>query len=281
MFPHSPHDESSNSVVRDSIGRPVVGVCAPVYNEGANIAETVGGWRKHLAQTGMTFEIVLCDDASRDDTLEALGRLTAPELRVVRHAVNQGAGTALRDAIADSTAEWLILIDSDGQFALEDGLRILRSVQESSALTGIGVRQKKDRLLLVWGSRLTTWLANRIYKSHLRDFNCALRVVHGEECRAMRLRTTRLNYGMEITSRSLLMGLPVVEVPVGHRAREAGHGSARPLADGWSRLMFLRYLRLELKLIRAGVLDLGGVPVATISSSRADGECGEDASEIR
>lgn len=163
----------------------------------------------------------------------------------------------MRAAIHSSTAEWLILTDSDGQFLLEDGLRILEEVQQRGALTGIGVRKKQDRPILVWGSRLTTWLANRVYKSNLRDFNCALRVVHGEECRSMWLRTTSLNYGMEISSRSLLMGLPIVEVPISHRVRETGKSSARVLRDGWRRLMFIRYLDLEAKSIRRGTMDLG------------------------
>ena len=241
----------------DTGNRPFVGVCAPVYNEGERIADTVIEWRDLLEQRGVSFEIVLCDDGSKDDSFAALQGLGLPELRVVRHGVNQGAGVAMRTAIRSSSAEWLILIDSDGQFALEDGLRILDTVRERGALTGIGVRKKQDRLVLVWGSWITTWLANRVYKSRLGDFNCALRVVHGAECRAMRLRTTTLNYGMEITSRSILMGLPIVEVQVGHKAREAGTSSARVLRDGWRRLMFIRYLRLESKLIRKGIIDLG------------------------
>lgn len=237
---------------------PFVGVCAPVYNEASNIRHTIDEWVGLLRSQGYLFEIVLCDDASTDDTAAALSGLDPQSgVRTVRHAVNQGAGAALRTAIASSRAEWLVLIDSDGQFSLADGLRMLAQARETGALAAIGVRKKKDRLLLVLGSRLTSWMGNVIYRSRLRDFNCALKIVRGEECRSMQLRTTRFNYSTEMTSRILLMGLSLVEVPIGHAERQAGQSSARVFRDGWGRIKYLGYLWAEARLVRAGIMDLG------------------------
>jgi len=237
---------------------PTVAVCAPVYNEGASIRETVQSWANTLRSQDFSFEIVLCDDGSTDDTLGALADLQeVPELRLVVHRRNRGAGSSVRTAVAHSRAEWLILIDSDGQLALDDALEMFSAVLDQGALAGIGFRRKKDRRLLVLGSRLTGWLANRIYGSHLKDFNCALKVVDGNACRSMNLRTTRFNYSTEMTSRILLMGLPLIEFPVGHELRASGQSSARVLRDGWARLMFLSYLRAERRLMRSGALDLG------------------------
>lgn len=238
--------------------RPVLGVCAPVYNEESGIAETVRQWSDVLTQSGIPFEIVVCDDGSADRSFETLSAIEdVPQLRIVRHPSNRGAGAALRSAIAHSRAEWLITIDSDGQFAIEDGVRMFEECRRANALACIGYRKKQDRAVLVLGSRYTGWLASRIYRARVKDFSCALKVVHGDECRAMRLRATRFDGSIEITSRILLMGLPMIQVPVVHRARREGQSKIRMFRDGLARLRFIRYLRIEAELIRTGSIDSG------------------------
>ena len=261
MTVHGAGDGSLPNDPVDRGSRPVVGVCAPVYNEASGIAATVRGWSETLRRYGVPFEIVLCDDGSGDGTFEALSALgEVPELRVSRHASNRGAGAALRTAIAHSRADWLITIDSDGQFALEDGLRMLDETRDAKALACIGHRQKQDRALLVLGSRFTSWLACRVYRADVKDFNCALKVVHGEECRAMRLRATRFDGSTEITSRILLMGLPMIQTPVAHHPRREGQSKIRMFDDGMARIQFVGYLRAEARLIRRGSMDLGELP---------------------
>ncbi len=66
------------------------------------------------------WEIVVCNDGSTDATGEILAELhkSCPELVVVDFAANRGAGAAIAAAIAHTRLDWVVLLDSDGQFPI-------------------------------------------------------------------------------------------------------------------------------------------------------------------
>ena len=99
-------------------------VAAPAYNEAAGIEAVVAEWHGFLgARTDIaSFEIVVCNDGSKDRTGEILDRLARqyPQVRPLHFAQNQGAAAALNAAIAATTGDWVLLIDSDGQFPVQN-----------------------------------------------------------------------------------------------------------------------------------------------------------------
>ena len=104
-------------------------VAAPAYDEAAGIAAAVTGWADFLrGHPGIAeWEIVVCDDGSRDGTGAILAGLAdrIPELRVVGWARNRGAGAAIAEAVARTRLDWVLLTDSDGQFPIANLDRVL------------------------------------------------------------------------------------------------------------------------------------------------------------
>jgi dolichol-phosphate mannosyltransferase len=104
----------------------------------------VRAWIAYLeAQGPLRWEIVVCNDGSRDETGAILDRLAAecPALRPLCHAVNQGAAAAVTTAIRNTTGEWVLLIDSDGQFPVENLSRLAEELPRG-ALAVLGKRAK-------------------------------------------------------------------------------------------------------------------------------------------
>jgi glycosyltransferase involved in cell wall biosynthesis len=66
---------------------PKVSVCIPTFNRAHFIADAIAG---ALAQTYSNFELVVCDNASTDNTAEVLARFRDPRIRVHRNATNIG-----------------------------------------------------------------------------------------------------------------------------------------------------------------------------------------------
>lgn len=96
------------------------GVAAPVsvliaaYNEAKVIKPTL----EALLQSDYPgpFEIVVVDDGSSDRTAEEVESLKDPRIRLVRQS-NMGKAVALNTALAQSSHELLVFLDSDTQFA--------------------------------------------------------------------------------------------------------------------------------------------------------------------
>ena len=60
---------------------PLASICIPTFNGAATIRETVSSV---LEQTFSNFELIICDDASLDSTIEILSQFSDPRLKVHR-----------------------------------------------------------------------------------------------------------------------------------------------------------------------------------------------------
>ena len=71
-------------------------VVIPAYNESGRIENTLERIRKYLARKGESFEVIVVDDGSMDDTVIRVQRIAEkfPELRLLK-LVHQGKGGAV------------------------------------------------------------------------------------------------------------------------------------------------------------------------------------------
>ncbi|MBT7068081.1 MAG: glycosyltransferase [Verrucomicrobia bacterium] len=87
----------------------------PAYNERARILQTVDSVRSFLATRSWTFEILVIDDGSLDDTAAVVeqGAGSRPGLRCVRARANAGKGAAIRLGLAAALGDVTGFIDAD------------------------------------------------------------------------------------------------------------------------------------------------------------------------
>lgn len=220
---------------------PTLSIVTPAYNEASGIVPLIQSWITAIDRHGVGAEIVVCDDGSTDGTVEELETIADLRLRVVRLVVNNGPGAALREAIDRSCGEWVLVIDSDGQFDITDGLAML-NVALMDSVAVVGFRRKNDILIKRVGSRFSSWLANRAVKARFRDFNCAIKVLPGPWARSVTWRSLRFNYSAEHSAMLALHRLPFRQVPVSHAPRVSGVSASRVIRDGIDRLVFIAYL---------------------------------------
>lgn len=90
---------------------PSVTVLIAAFNESKHIEETIEGC---LKIDYATFEIVIVDDGSTDDTPIKVKRYAdAGKIRMIRKLVNEGKAMALNDAIPHTTGEIILVMDAD------------------------------------------------------------------------------------------------------------------------------------------------------------------------
>ena len=99
----SPHAEAARN--------PVVSICIPTHNGAPWIREAI---ESALAQDFADLEVVVCDDASTDDTVEIARKLEDPRLRVAAHRDRVGmARNWNRSVMASSGAYVKFLMQDD------------------------------------------------------------------------------------------------------------------------------------------------------------------------
>ena len=233
-------------------------VAAPAYNEATGIEAVIAEWHGFLSGRNdvASFEIVICNDGSKDDTGFILDRLAQqfPQLRVLHFPRNQGAAAALNTTIAATTGDWVLLIDSDGQFPIQNLPDMLAAVRHSGGRAAIGIRQKKDVPFAQFGSWASGLVCNLVHGSRVRDFNSAFKLVWGPTLRGLGLEAKGMNYSTEVTSRLLERGVSLAEVEIEHRPRATGVSSMRLVRGAIHRLLFVSYIALRQLLIGLGIL---------------------------
>jgi glycosyltransferase involved in cell wall biosynthesis len=88
---------------------PRVSIIVPAYNAAEYLAETL---RSVEAQTFDDWEVVICNDASTDDTAEVAERF-GERFRVVRNEENLGPAGARNHALSVARGELIALLDAD------------------------------------------------------------------------------------------------------------------------------------------------------------------------
>ena len=91
-------------------------IVVPVFNE----AESIGPLLREIGAVASTLpveDVVIVDDGSRDETVQAVLDLKpeVPGLRLVRHLSRRGQSTAIRTGISRARGDLIVTLDGDGQ----------------------------------------------------------------------------------------------------------------------------------------------------------------------
>jgi glycosyltransferase involved in cell wall biosynthesis len=94
-------------------------VCFPAYNEEATIGDVLQEAHELLSRSGLKYEILVCNDGSRDRTATIIDAMTAriPHLRVLHHSRNLGISATFEHLYSEAANEFIFLNSSDRQWA--------------------------------------------------------------------------------------------------------------------------------------------------------------------
>jgi glycosyltransferase involved in cell wall biosynthesis len=236
---------------------PELSIVAPVYNEAEGIEQVVQYWLKVIQENGANAEIVLANDGSTDQTLEILENLSQkiPLLKVASYTPNRGYGYALKTAIRASKGQWVITLDSDGQFDLADFPSLLKLQNEKQLDFVTGYRmKKKDNLFRVIADRSLNLIVRTMFSVSLRDTNCAMKLIRGELARTLNIEAKGYPTPTEITIKLVTIGAKTGETGVHHLERLQGQSKLKFFRTSISFFRFLFYLRKKVRLYKAGIL---------------------------
>ena len=93
--------------------------------------------RSVLAQTYESYELIVVDDCSTDDTPDVIRTFVDSRIRVVRHADNMGQSAAINTGIRIARGEYIAFLDDDDEWVETKLLRQVRTLDASASRVGL------------------------------------------------------------------------------------------------------------------------------------------------
>jgi glycosyltransferase involved in cell wall biosynthesis len=148
-----------------------VSVLVPAKDEAENLPEFLRQCAEALESAPFSYEVVVVDDGSEDDTQAVLKRLRAdyPFLKVVTHRTRLGIADALRSGGDASSGRILVFYPADLQFLPAEIPSLVEPIRSGEADMVTGTKQGQYEKAMVSG--LYNWLCRWLFGVRVTDLN--------------------------------------------------------------------------------------------------------------
>jgi glycosyltransferase involved in cell wall biosynthesis len=209
-------------------------VLVPIYNERATIERLLNAVVS--VRTGLTVEVLACDDGSSDGTREILSKLSLPGLKVIFMDENVGRGGVIKHLWKIATGDIFVHQDADLEYDPREYPLLLQPILEGKADVVYGSRfLGRHRVFLFThyaGNRLLTLITNVLYNTMLTDMETCYKVMRTEVLRSMKLESDGFGIEPELTAKIFKRHYRVYEVPITYDGRGYEEGKKITWRDG-------------------------------------------------
>ena len=247
----------------DAVGFSVI---VPAFDEAANMPDLFSELAATLRETSRRGEVILVDDGSEDDTLEAARRAAhragLDSVAFFRHRHNRGKTEALLTGARQARGDVLVLFDADLQHSPEEIPRFLEELDQGfDVVTGRKVGEYRKQFV----SSVYNWLCRKIFHVPVHDLN-AMKAFRREVLDELHLRKDWHRYLVVLAH---ARGFRVAEIDIELYPRRHGRSKYRgqgrilvgilDLVSVWFQLVFSRKPMLFFGMTGLFVLSLGGL----------------------
>lgn len=228
MIPFGPKEEATPAAA--ALKPPVfLSLFVACYNEQDNIIGTLETLVEALRKTVPSFDIIVVDDASKDETVPRVRNFMAehPELpvRLLLNGHNEGVATNYAEAAFRAKGEWYRMICGDNVEPVETLEAIFKAVGKTEVVVPYTVeirgRSTFRRLL----SKTYTALVNAISGYRMHYYN-GLLVTRTDYVRRWHSNSHGFGFQADLLTRLLSKNLTYEEVPVYGNERLTGESKA-------------------------------------------------------
>lgn len=197
-------------------------VVVPVYNEYENIPLLYDAVYKALENLNKDWELILVNDGSKDNSLDALKEVAAKDtlhVKVIGLRRNFGQTAAIAAGVDHASGEIIVLMDADLQNDPTDIPVLLAKLDEGYDLVSGWRKDRKDPFLRSFISRIANRIICKVTGVNLHDYGCTLKAYRREVITGFRLYGEMHRF---IPAFANTFGARIVEIPVKHHPRVLG-----------------------------------------------------------
>jgi glycosyltransferase involved in cell wall biosynthesis len=203
--------------------QPDLSIVIPAYNEELRLPKSLERIRAYLEAKGISSEVIVVDDGSRDGTVQFVESQTAawPALRVVKNPGNRGKGYSVRHGMMEAHGKIVLFTDADLSAPIEEADKLLAALATHDV--AIGSRAMDRSLIAVhqpWTREFAGIMFNTIVRVvlglNIEDTQCGFKAFRREKSQVIfeQQRIERFGFDPELLFLAKRNGLTIAEIPV-------------------------------------------------------------------
>lgn len=228
-------------------------IVIPAYNEAQRILPYLQRIVAYLEPRGQTYEILVVDDGSQDETAALVEQFRAQHqaARLIRLPMNSGKGQAVRSGMRQAQGTLRLLADADGATPIQEVERLEAAIRDGADLAigsrPLASRDARYQVQARWhrsvSGNLFNWFVQRLGIPGIRDTQCGFKLFRAAVAHDLFALSRIDGYGfdLELLYVAQRRGYKIAEVPI-NWADQPG-SKVRVLRDGF--LMFCELLAVR------------------------------------
>jgi glycosyltransferase involved in cell wall biosynthesis len=197
-----------------------VGIVLPAYNEGSVIYDVLSALPNNIKLLGRTVpvEIIVVNDGSNDNTQEQIEKTKGVTL--INHILNSGAGAATRTGLHHAQnigCDFVVTMDSDGQHAVADAVRLIEYIAQGKADFVIGSRLIDSQGMpwyRVLGNRGLSLITFIMFSVFVTDSQSGLKALNTKAMDSISYRSNNFAFCSEMLWHAKKAKLRIKEIPI-------------------------------------------------------------------
>jgi glycosyltransferase involved in cell wall biosynthesis len=203
---------------------PQISVIIPLINEAESLPELADWIEKVMRDNAFTYEVLLMDDGSTDNSWEVITQLHQRNgcFKGIRFRRNYGKSAALNVGFQEAQGDVIITMDADLQDSPDEIPELYKMIVQDGYDIVSGWKKKRyDPLSKTIPTKLFNWVTRRMSGLQLHDFNCGLKSYRKEVVKSIEVYNEMHRYIPVIAKWAGFYR--ITEKAVAHRERKYGY----------------------------------------------------------
>lgn len=201
--------------------KPFLSVIIPLYNEQKRLNKLIKLY-KYLKKQNFTYEVILVNDGSKDNTLKRTDNLSKDfKFNLITYKENRGKGFAIRTGMLAAQGQNLLFTDIDLSTPIEEFNKFLPLLKKQRIIIGSrktkgSVLQKRQGIMRESLGKGFTLLSQVILGLQISDFTCGFKCFSKKAAKEIfsKQRIERWGFDSEILFLAKKLGYEITEIPV-------------------------------------------------------------------
>jgi glycosyltransferase involved in cell wall biosynthesis len=237
---------------------PEISIILPCLDEEKAIGLCLSEIIKTIELKKINAEIIIVDNGSKDKSRDIVRdyQRKHPFIFIFLEKL-KGYGSAYLTGIKEARGKYVYMADADYTYDFSEIPEFWDTIKEEKADLVIGNRFSgmMENKSMPWlhryvGNPVFSFLARRLFLINLKDVHCGARLFKKDEIGFLDLKSTGMEFSMEMVLVAQKYGFKIVEIPIKYRKR-IGLSKLKSFSDGWRYLRFmLSFFLREIKWIK-------------------------------